>query len=243
MSLHTAIPDVVAYQVEHADVSVNTIAALRALINKGVRHFMFDVQACKDKTIIVLHQITVKGDRGDVFVEYATLPELSNVDLGGGQRVLTLLDALQFLPEDADVSLRVVGRYTLYPLIEFLQEHSAYLPKKLWFVSGDQLLLHTLSNKFKQAKCAALLSGLPAHDLNVLLPHGIRAVIVSPQDINPYLVHELKDIGVELWVKGVNCCSVYRRCIDWDAKKVLSNQPGELKSKLHNCDRSDQLTH
>lgn len=243
MSTRSIHPDVIAYQVSHPDFSVNTMASLRALINQGIRHFMFDVQACKEGDLVLLNTLTVPTVNGDAFVQYVSLSELSALDFGAGQRVLTLSDALEFLPEGTEVALRIVGRHSLYPLIDFLQENQHMLPKNLWFVSGDQLMLHTLSNKFKRAKCASLMSGLPLHDLNVLLPHGIHAVVVSPQEINPHLVSELNGLGLDLWVQDVSVCGLYQRCLDWAAKKVLSHQPALLSEFKERCNTSDLLTH
>ena len=243
MSTRSIHPDVIAYQVSHPDFSVNTIASLRALINQGIRHFMFDVQACKDGQLVLIHQLTFPSAKGEAFVQYASLKEISEVDFGAGQRVLTLSDALEFIPEDSEVALRIVGRHSLYPLINFLNENSHVIPKRLWFVSGDQLMLHTLSNKFKRAKCASLMSGLPLHDLNVLIPHGIHAVVVSPQEINAHLVHELNGLGLDLWVQDVSACGLYKRCLDWSAKKVLSHQPALLSEFKLRCNTSDLLTH
>lgn len=243
MSLRPSHPDVVAYQVSHPDFIANTLASLRALIHQGVKHFMFDVQACAGGNLVLLHDLTMDTPDGHSFVQYTSLETLSEVDLGSGQRVLTLFDALDYLPEGSEVFLRVVGRHTLYPLLRFLDENPDYIPKKLWFVSGDQMLLHTLHNKVKSARCASLMSGMPVHDLNVLLTHGIHAVIVAPQDINPYLVHELQNLGIELWVKDVAACSIYQRCLDWSARKIVSNQPSLLAEMKNKGNCSDLLTH
>lgn len=221
-------PDIVSYRAMSSQAPTNTMASLRQALSLGVKHIMIDVQACGDGELVLFHDLTFDCKNAPCFVQYSTLSALSKVDLGAGQRVLTLSDVLNYIPDEIELIIRVVGRHTLQHLLNFFQEFPYQRQGQLWFVSGDQLMLHSLSLRIKRAKCAAMISGLPLHDLSVLLHSGIQAVIVDPQEVNSYMASELRAIDIDLWISDVRCHGLYERCLEWMARKIISHNPAFL---------------
>lgn len=87
----------------------NTLAALRLALAQGAGGIELDVRPCKGGEVVVLHDPDLRRVAGVALrAEDATLAELRAHDLGGGERVPTLDEALALVLEhDDDVRLNI----------------------------------------------------------------------------------------------------------------------------------------
>ena len=113
-------PRIVAHRGASHDHPENTLAAFRAAWALGVESVELDVHITKDGEVVVIHDATTKRT-GNVDCEVAdqTLAELRTLDVGAGERIPTLAEALATIPsgrtlfveiKTARETARVIGR-------------------------------------------------------------------------------------------------------------------------------------
>jgi glycerophosphoryl diester phosphodiesterase len=75
----------------------NSRASFERALAIGVDMIEVDVRRCRDGDLVLAHDATLPGPRGDVVVAEASLSDLRALDLGGGERTLTLPEAIDLL--------------------------------------------------------------------------------------------------------------------------------------------------
>jgi glycerophosphoryl diester phosphodiesterase len=75
----------------------NTLASLHKAVQLGADMAEFDLQRTADGHIVLAHDAWLRDESGRIWpVRTSTLSELQAIDLGGGERVLTLEGAIKF---------------------------------------------------------------------------------------------------------------------------------------------------
>lgn len=228
-------PSLIAYMGLTKHHPKNTLGALRAAAQIGVKHIMIDVQACFTGELVLCDTLTVLTDNGPMFIQTMSLSELSMLDMGGGQRILTLEDVFIFMRDDIAITIRVIGRHSLPAVINFFSNPYPKRSAPLWLAGSDQLLLHSLSNRLPSFNIVAVLAGIPLVEMGVLKQHGIRAVVLPPEEINGAIVHSLKLENMQLWACDVDNFALYQRCVSFGVKNIISDHPvfiDEYEAKL-----------
>lgn len=225
---HIKHPDLVAYRGLSRDYPMNTLAAIRAAANAGINQLMVDVQACSTGELVLCHELTVDINGVAQYIQYSDLTTLSDYDVGGGQRFMTLDDLFNYIDDDVNVVLRVIGRHSLHPILSFFKERKFFRKGTIWIVSGDQFLLHSLSVRLPEVKCVAILGGVPLQDLSDLPRNGIRAVMLPPQEISTELSREVRKLGLDLWAWEVDTFGLYKSCLQRSVSKIVSYHPAFL---------------
>ncbi len=78
--------------------SENTLTAMRLALTQGAGGIELDVRLCKSGEVIVLHDVDLQRMAGVALrAQDATLAELQALDLGRGERLPTLLDAMSLV--------------------------------------------------------------------------------------------------------------------------------------------------
>lgn len=166
--------------------SENTLTAMRMALTQGAAGIELDVRLCKSGEVIVLHDVDLKRMAGVALrAQDATLAELRELDLGRGERVPTLLDAMSLVLGVADARLNV--------------ELKADVPDKRALVEAVALCVEAqpakararvLISSFSAAICTAMRRRLPEIDIAFLydreehaaaLPVGVT--IVHPHHV------------------------------------------------------------
>ncbi|SMG38930.1 glycerophosphodiester phosphodiesterase family protein [Agreia pratensis] len=94
-----AVPRILAHRGFALDVPENTLAAFEAALGLGVLYIETDIHVSKDGIAMVAHDPSLIRVAGvDSAVCDLTTEELQTIDLGGGHRMPTLLDALVAFP-------------------------------------------------------------------------------------------------------------------------------------------------
>ncbi|WP_010477604.1 glycerophosphodiester phosphodiesterase family protein [Thermococcus zilligii] len=86
----------------------NTLLAFRKAIEAGADGVELDVWLTKDGEVVVIHDETVdRTSNGSGKVREMTLAELRELDFGMGERIPTLEEVFEALPEDAVVNVEI----------------------------------------------------------------------------------------------------------------------------------------
>ena len=86
----------------------NTILAFRKAIEAGADGVELDVWLTKDGEVVVIHDETVdRTSNGSGKVKEMALEELKELDFGNGERIPTLEEVFEALPEDAIVNVEI----------------------------------------------------------------------------------------------------------------------------------------
>jgi glycerophosphoryl diester phosphodiesterase len=101
-------PRIVAHRGASQAHPENTLAAFRAAWERGVEAVELDVHVTKDGEVVVIHDDNTKRTGGvDRPVADQTLAELKQLDVGNGERIPTLAEALATIPTAARATLFV----------------------------------------------------------------------------------------------------------------------------------------
>jgi glycerophosphoryl diester phosphodiesterase len=86
----------------------NTILAFRKAIEAGADGVELDVWLTKDGEVVVIHDETVdRVSNGSGSVKEMTLEELKALDFGEGERIPTLEEVFEALPEEAIINVEI----------------------------------------------------------------------------------------------------------------------------------------
>ncbi len=86
----------------------NTLLAFRKAIEAGADGIELDVWLTKDGEVVVIHDETVdRTSNGSGKVKEMTLEELKALDFGSGEKIPTLEEVFEVVPEDAIVNVEI----------------------------------------------------------------------------------------------------------------------------------------
>jgi glycerophosphoryl diester phosphodiesterase len=86
----------------------NTLASFKKAIEIGVNAIELDVRKTKDNHLIVIHDADVKRTTNkEGLVSELTLKEIQSLDAGGGEKIPTLEEALDFLDKKVKVLIEL----------------------------------------------------------------------------------------------------------------------------------------
>jgi glycerophosphoryl diester phosphodiesterase len=121
----------------------NTRASFQRALALGVDMIEFDVRRSRDGHLVLAHDETLPGPAGDVEVAAANLAGLRALDLGGGERIVTLEEAIDFLHGRCAVMIDLKGEGFEVPLVEAI--HRAGLaPAELVIPGGTAFSRHAI---------------------------------------------------------------------------------------------------
>jgi len=161
--------------------SENTLTAMRMALTQGAAGIELDVRLCRSGEVVVLHDVDLKRMAGvSLRAQDASLEELQAHDLGRGERVPTLLDAISLVLGVPEARLNI--------------ELKADVPDKRALVEAvarcvetqaAKARARTLISSFSAAICTAMRRRLPEIDIAFLydreehaaaLPVGVTVV-------------------------------------------------------------------
>lgn len=115
----TDSPQVIAHRGGRTYQPENTMAAFAQAVDDGVDWLEFDVQMSRDGALVVIHDETVdRTTNGTGAVGDLTLSELMALDAGGGQRIPTFSEVIDFAEQEGMRILPEAKSPRLYPGLE-----------------------------------------------------------------------------------------------------------------------------
>jgi glycerophosphoryl diester phosphodiesterase len=173
-----ALPFVYGHRGTRRGAPENTLRAMRMALEQGADGIELDVRLCASGEVVVLHDPDLQRVAGTrVRAAQATLAELQRHDLGGGERVPTLSDALELVlgaGKLLNIELKADG-LDGYPLVEAVA--------RLLQAGTAVELTRVVLSSFSADVCAELCDALPQLAVGALfehvptsLPSGVCAV-------------------------------------------------------------------
>ena len=103
------------------DFPENTLPAFRNAIELGYKHLETDVHLTKDGKVVAFHDESLDRvtDHSGKISDF-TLNEISQIQIGGSEKIPTLLELLESFPE-AKINIDPKSDNVVFPLIELLQ--------------------------------------------------------------------------------------------------------------------------
>ncbi|QJU53505.1 glycerophosphodiester phosphodiesterase family protein [Herbiconiux sp. KACC 21604] len=214
----------------------NTLDAFRAAIDAGALYLETDVNASADGVAVVCHDPTLERIAGRADrVDQLTLAELQRIDLGGGARFPTLLEALEAFPEarfNIDIkSPEVAGPAARAVLAAGATDRvlvTSFSTRRR--LAALRLLPGAASSASAPGFVAALLLikvGLPP--LARLLLRGVDAVQI-PLEVGPLATTTARTVrgfhrtGVEVHVWTINDVALARELLDRGVDGIVSDR-------------------
>lgn len=190
--------------------SENTLTAMRLALTQGAGGIELDVRLCRSGEVIVLHDPDLKRMANvDVRAADASLAELQAHDLGRGERVPTLLEALSLvLGSTPDARLNVEIKADVPDRKRLVEEVARCIETQ-----PARARARVLISSFSPAICAAMRRRLPELDVGFLYerapdaagrPEGIAIVHPHHALLDKAHVTSLHEQGIAVNTWTVN---------------------------------------
>ena len=235
--------DNVAHRGFSAVAPENTLAAIRAAVSAGASGCEFDVYACRDGTIVLMHDQTVdRTTNGKGRVTELSLQELRQLDAGSwkdakyaGEPVPTLKEALE--------SLRGTN---CQPIIEIKMEgisqqvvsdvRALDMVDEVAVIAFSQKVVREVRELERGIACAWLcnedLQGSPVQQAEWLETRAqqcqTKLLDLNFKMLSPELVSELKRRGLVVWTWTVDEAAVMTALRQWGVDSITTNRPDLL---------------
>ncbi|VAW31530.1 Glycerophosphoryl diester phosphodiesterase [hydrothermal vent metagenome] len=106
----------------------SSVAAIAKAAELGADMVELDVQMCADSIPVISHPADIRRLGQDIFsLTELTLPEIKAIDLGGGETILTLDEAITCCQEHGvGLYLELKGNWVVEPVVKAIQEGDLY---------------------------------------------------------------------------------------------------------------------
>jgi glycerophosphoryl diester phosphodiesterase len=214
----------------------NTLASFKKALEIGVDGFEFDIQLSKDGVPVIIHDATLeRTTNGTGLVSDHTLAQLQTLDAGGGERILSLRDLLEFMSAQPNKTCRLFvelkAEESVPPVVELLSE---YVNKRGWI--WDRFLLcsfnhHQMFHARKlnpNIQTAALLVAIPMTLAALAVEAGACAVNPALDHTNQAFVDDAHTRGLKVLVWTVNKPEAIARARALGVDGIISDFPERL---------------
>jgi glycerophosphoryl diester phosphodiesterase len=238
-------PRVIAHRGFAVDAPENTLLAFERALALGITHLETDVRATRDGTPVLWHDKTVtRVGRLSARIADLDLEQLRAIDLGAGQRVATLREALEAFPEArfnidvksldaADATVAVITELEAQArvlLTSFSERRRARavrpLPGVATSASAPRLAVAILACRLGLTPVVRLaLRGIDA----VQMPDRVLRVRTT----TPAMVRRLHAAVREVHVWTINDPHAMRRLVDAGVDGIVTDRSDEARSAVH----------
>lgn len=181
----------------------NTLAAFKKALEFNVDYIEFDVHTCKTGEVVIIHDHKIPQGR----VKDLSFDELRVLDVGKGQQIPTLQEALDCINKKAIVNIELKGERTAEPVAAIVHD---YINKKSWdkkdflITSFDHLELKKFAHVLPQIPTGVLLFSIPVDYVNTAQTIGSHVIIFSQTFINQEVVDFVHENNLKVFVYTVN---------------------------------------
>ncbi|KFF59598.1 glycerophosphodiester phosphodiesterase [Cryobacterium sp. MLB-32] len=233
---------VIAHRGLAIDAPENTLLAFLAALSNGATHLETDVHASLDAVAVISHDADLARLGRDVRIDQLTVRELTRVDLGHGQGVPSLAEALDAFPE-ALFNIDIKADSAVDPTVRAVLAARA-TPRVLitsFSESRRRRAVDLLPGVATSASSAGVLKALVAATFapRSTLRHtlsGISAVQVPPTSgvlriVTPRFVRAVQAVGVEVHVWTVNEVADMEHLLDLGVNGLVTDR-ADIASEL-----------
>jgi glycerophosphoryl diester phosphodiesterase len=204
----------------------NSLASFCRALEIGVDMIEVDLRRSCDGQLVLAHDATLLGPEGEVEIATTDLATLRTLDLGGGERIMTLAEALSLFRGRCAAMIDLKGEGFEALLVETIRQ-SGLAPDEVVIPGGT---LHS-----RQA-IRALDSSLPlslslGRESEALLTDvfvdaiDTEAVTWHHALITPERVARLRSRGPTVYTWTVDDLATMRRVLDAGVDGVITNRP------------------
>jgi len=164
----------------------NTAASFKKAIEMNVDIIELDVRTCRTGELVVFHDLTLeRTTNGSGIVANSSLDELKKLDVGGGEHILILEEAIDLIGQGAVINIEMKGKGVADKLVKILQGYleKGYPPESFIVTSFDRKEFH----RFALANPGVSLGILVGKDIFDFLIRAKRYGVYSIHLPQPYL--------------------------------------------------------
>jgi glycerophosphoryl diester phosphodiesterase len=218
----------------------NTLPAFDLALQEGAQGVEFDVRLSREGEPIVIHDTDlsrVTGGRDHRHLLLLSRHELKKVDLGGGARVPTLAEVLDWAKQRGallNIELKADGE-SPRPLVDAVArvfEKASLDRDQVVFSSFGVRVTRALTLRLADFQVAFLFQSMPRLGAATILHTRVRGIHPMHTLITEERMHAWKAAG--LWVNTwtVNSPDEARRLCDLGVLSLISDYPGEILKSL-----------
>jgi len=238
---------VVAHRGASGSAPENTLAALRAALDLGVRMAEIDVRLTSDKQVVLLHDHVIgRTTTGSGQTKNMSLAELRSLDAGAwfgegfsGEQVPLLKEALQLLREhDCYVNIEIKPPYEHEDVLDRID-------RIVQIVQEEQMFANTLFGSFHHESLRLLKERYPeAHTSAIQLPQdarlpseiaaaiGCEAFVCSLRECTHKRCEDALAHGLYVGVYGVDSKEEFEQVMKYPVTALVTNYPELIQQLL-----------
>ena len=210
----------------------NTLASIRKALELGVDMIEFDVHRSQDGHILVIHDATLKRTtNGSGYVRKKTLEELQRLDAGNGEKIPTLVEALDCIDKKVQVNIELKGKRTIRPVLRIIDH---FVREKGW--TYEQFLISTMTRSrlkkvFKakpKVRIGALLGYRPYGFIKFARKIGAYSLHVRLRYLHPKFLAKAHKYGFKVFVWTVNQQDSIDRLKQMGVDGIFSDYPERI---------------
>jgi glycerophosphoryl diester phosphodiesterase len=204
----------------------NSMASFCCALEIGVDMIEVDVRQCGDGHLVLAHDATLPGPNADVEIATTDLSALRVLDLGDGERIVTLEDALVFFRGCCAAMIDLKGEGFEALLVETI--HRSGLKPAEVVIPGGTLFSRRAIRALDPSLPLSLSLGFePESGLSDTFLDAIDTDAVTWRHplITPERAARLRDRGLTVYTWTVDDAETMRRVIDAGVDGVITNRP------------------
>ncbi|MGD9015551.1 MAG: glycerophosphodiester phosphodiesterase family protein [Candidatus Omnitrophota bacterium] len=210
----------------------NTILSFKKALELNVDMIEFDVCLCKTGQAVLFHDKRVDLVTDDTgYVVKKTLQELKGYDMGKGQRVLTLEEALDFINRRTKVNIEIKGEGAAGVVFQIIQ---SYVEEKRW--SWDDFLVSSFNHyelvEFNRltskVKIGAVIAGISIGYAECATRINAYSLHPSKEFINQTLVDDAHKRGIKVFVYTPNATEDIEQMKSLGVDGIFSDYPDRI---------------
>ena len=240
--------DNVAHRGFSAVAPENTLAAIREAVKAGASGCEFDVYACRDGTVVLMHDKTVdRTTDGTGLVTELSLKQLRELDAGSwknaryrGEQVPTLIEALKLLKQTdcqpvIEIKMEGISKQVVSDI------RSLDMVDQVAVIAFSKSVVSEIRALEPRLQCAWLcgetIDGTPKQQADWLQSRAeecnAKLLDLNFKMLSPELIAELKRRDLGVWTWTVNETVVMRALQQWGVDSITTDRP-DLLDKLAN---------
>lgn len=210
----------------------NTLISFKKAIELNANMIEFDVQLCKTGEVVIFHNNRVDSIKDATgYIADKTLSELRKYDLGKGQKISILEEALDFIDKRTKINIEIKAEAMAKIVYKILEN---YVKNKGWnwddflissFNHYELLELQKYTNKIK---IGALIAGMPIGYAECAANLNAYSLNVSKEFINRTLVDDAHCRGIKVFVYTVNAKEEIENLKSLGVDGIFSDYPDRI---------------
>ncbi len=215
-----------------AYIAENTLASFKHAIELGVDAIEFDVMLCGSGELIVFHDHRVDYlSNGTGLVENLSLKYLKSLDVGGGNKIPTLEEALNFIDRNIPINIEIKGNNTVNELARILSDfidNKGWKASDFYISSFNQQYLLKIKKQFPEIRIGVLLVGIPLYLAKIGNTLNAYSINLSLSFINKDIVDDAHKRGLKVFVYTVNNVEDIEMMKEMGVDGIFSDSPDLL---------------